>query len=77
MRVYTTGSLPQHILSGNMSHFGGTAHQSPPRSLLTVVNSALFVLLTTIYEASAFKKACQKLINFVHYLFFFFYFAIL
>ena len=34
-------------------------------------------LLTTIYEASGFNKACQKLINFVYYFIFYFYFAIL
>ena len=68
MRVYTTGSLPQHILSGNMSHFGGTAHQRAPLAppLLTVVNSALFVLLTTIYEASI-----LFIILFYFFLFFF------
>ena len=56
----------------------GAQHtREPPLSLLTVVNSALFVLLTTIYEASGFNKACQKLINFVYYLIFYFYFAIL
>ena len=56
----------------------GAQHtREPPLSLLTVVNSALFVLLTTIYEASGFNKACQKLINFVYYFIFYFYFAIL